>query len=368
MTRIVVLGGYGLAGRAIVAGLVRTTAHEIVVAGRDLTRARAVARGVDGGTGQVTATIGDARRPFEVARLLRPDDLLVVAASAPDALPELAAAAVDGGADYLDLWYSPSVSRAMRAQMGSTSRCVVTQAGMQPGLPGLLGRYLCERVAGAARVHVAAVLRQRWAGSRVTAQTEGEIVEPIEPMVYRGGRWVNGPPRRIPFRGAWGTVRCFPVRLEELEAVVAAHPQLAEAGYWLAPTSGFSSWISSPLHDLATAIGPRAARLAGQLRHAALRALDRPPYGTEVRATAELHGTRQPAAILELSHSDGYAHTAAIVIACIQQMLDPAHWRPGLHRMAEFMDTARGLSDLARLGVQVTTQHVPTSYLSECTP
>ena len=96
------VGGAGAFGARLVAGLAATTDLAVIVAGRDLARAEAVARTVPGGRGRAASL--DATRA-EAADLRALGAGIVVDAAGPfqGGEPALARAAIEAGLPYLDL-------------------------------------------------------------------------------------------------------------------------------------------------------------------------------------------------------------------------------------------------------------------------
>jgi hypothetical protein len=154
--QIVVLGGYGAVGRVVTDTLARWYAGRVVVAGRDLRRAEALAG----------ATRGAARaRPVDVER---DDDLLgaiagasVVVMCVERANWRVARACLDHGVHYVDISASASVLAAIRrlgglaAERGATA---VLSVGLAPGLTNLLARHAAQQLPDARAVDMTVLL------------------------------------------------------------------------------------------------------------------------------------------------------------------------------------------------------------------
>ncbi|MFD0901070.1 saccharopine dehydrogenase NADP-binding domain-containing protein [Actinomadura sediminis] len=136
MRRAVVLGGYGAVGREVVAGL-RGHVPEIVVAGRDLAKARAV-------PGTVPMRV-DLREPFDA---ILDADAVVMCAERENA--RVARACAERGVHYVDVTASREILRRLEDLDGlaaANGASVVVSVGLAPGVTNLLA----HRFAGTGR-------------------------------------------------------------------------------------------------------------------------------------------------------------------------------------------------------------------------
>lgn len=142
MTRILVVGGYGLFGALVAERLARSADLEIVIAGRREDAAKAAAgRLALNAAGRVTGTALDATKPDAgLLRALAPS--VVVNASGPFQWqdPSLAMAAVAAGAHYVDLADAPAyvtafgANGALDAAARSAGLLAVTGASSVPAV------------------------------------------------------------------------------------------------------------------------------------------------------------------------------------------------------------------------------------------
>jgi hypothetical protein len=104
--RVLIVGGTGAFGRRLVGGLMTTTEHEIVIAGRDLSRAQAFADEINAGssTPRATAMRIDARSP-NADEIKSVGAFLLVDAAGPFQTGDyrLARVAIAAGMHYVDL-------------------------------------------------------------------------------------------------------------------------------------------------------------------------------------------------------------------------------------------------------------------------
>jgi len=147
MSTILILGGYGATGRLLARHLLAKTEHKLIVAGRNLEKARTLVDSLH--DGRVTATQVDATDPASLKQALQRVDFLLVAAPTTHHTETVVCAALEAGVDYLDVQYSDLKLVALRAhekEINDKQLCFVTEAGYHPGLPAALIRYAASKL------------------------------------------------------------------------------------------------------------------------------------------------------------------------------------------------------------------------------
>ncbi|CAM2852853.1 saccharopine dehydrogenase NADP-binding domain-containing protein [Mycobacterium intermedium] len=141
MTGVLLLGGTGAVGRGCFDVLTRLRGMSVVLAGRDEARLREVAPGADVARIDIT----DAAAVTAVATQC--DVVVNCAGPSTTFSAQVAEAAVAAGVPYVD----PGGDQALMDRLTATGAGVpvVLQAGVQPGLSGLLLRLLALRATGA---------------------------------------------------------------------------------------------------------------------------------------------------------------------------------------------------------------------------
>jgi saccharopine dehydrogenase (NAD+, L-lysine-forming) len=363
--RIVILGGYGYAGRALVPLLLQETSANLVIAGRSLDKAQNAAREWNErfAGGRVAGVRADAADGESLRVAFTAADLVVVASSSVAYAATVARTAVEAGIDYFDIQYAAQklpVLRALAEDIRRAGRCFVTEAGFHPGLPSALVRYAAARIERLERAVVASVLNQR--GGIVYSGGADELVESFrdyKAMVYRDGAWrvlsAWNPYRRIQFEGGFGARRCVPLPLEEMRSLPETMPGLRETGFYVSGLNWFADWVVSPLVMALLWLLPRSgAKPAGRLLCWSSRFFLRPPFGIALQVQAEgLEGGAARALTVLLTHEDGYAFTAIPVVACLLQVLDGSRRSPGLHLMGHLVEPVRLLADMRRMGIRI---------------
>jgi len=268
---IVVLGGYGTFGARVSRDLAER-GHRVVVAGRDLRRAEALARAL----GPAHAGVGVDVRDVEACRLaIRGAAVAVVCAGPFSALGSSpASAALAEGTHYVDIADDRAYIRALRerdAEFTRTGICAAFGCSSLPAVSSALALSLVQADDPPARARVTLYIG--------AANPKGEAS--VRAMVERLGRGVRtadgiqpgfGDPRTIPLPAPFGPRTAytfdgpehdlFPVLLgvSAVDVRVGFELPLANAGFALLARTG-AHWgrrtaiILARLATLAPAIG-----------------------------------------------------------------------------------------------------------------
>src|SRR3954451_13479638 len=142
--RLLIVGGSGLAGGYIASAVLDSTDASVVLAARDEARLReATARLERQSAERISTTLLDASEPESLKRAFDGVDAVIVAAQANRFGAGIARAALDAAADVIDITYAPGVEHPMQplqAEAEASKRCLVTDAGLLPGLAAFLVR------------------------------------------------------------------------------------------------------------------------------------------------------------------------------------------------------------------------------------
>jgi len=355
--KVFILGGYGLAGRAVARALLGETEAAVVLAGRDGARAEAEAARLAGthGEGRITGVYADGVKPDSLKAATTDAGLVIICAPLRERVGAVAAAALAAGSDLIDLNFAPAAWEALRGHDRAVKRaklCFLGQAGLIPGVPALLVRHAAAKLGPGAKVAVAEVMRLR----ELTAASAADLLRGLRlrARVFRDGAWQRPRrgARRFDFGPTFGNYKCHPFDLVE----TAALPELLKldglgqyaAGFGSAATNAIlTTWLLFGLNRTGS-----GARLGGRLLSAALRRAARPPYYTTLKLEAE--GRKGELLQWYVSHDDGYAATACAVAAAVSQLADGSARRPGAHIMGHILDPGRFFDDVVALGLDLT--------------
>jgi len=370
--RIVLLGASGNAGREIARLLTPLLATDdvVVLAGRDEGRLAAT-RAVTSGPASIQIQRTDANDDESVRRLVEGAVLVVVTASVPDRIPALVRIATEAGADWCDTTLSSRTKmaalRELEPQIMESGRCVVTDGGFHPGLPGAMVRWAAARIDALTSAEVYGGMRMDWKADTLADSTVAEMLTEFadfDMTTYRDGawrtlRWSQCP--TVDFGWPIGRKSCVPMYLAEMESLPGELPTLQRCGFFVGGFGTVMDYVALPvimgllkvraLHRAARSFTRWSFRRLGSYK---------PPHKLTVRLEAAgVHAGQAVATRLEISGEDGYLLTAAPVVSCIRQLLDGTVRRPGLWHQAHLVDPDVLLTDLAAMGLTVEIDGSP---------
>ena len=368
--QIVILGGYGNTGRACARLLLEHTSARVVLAGRDLDRAEALAGELNAryAGGRASSARADAADAGTLRAAFRGAAVVVAASSTSEHAAGVARAVLEARADYIDPQYSTPKLDALRRlapEIEAAGLCFVTDGGFHPGLPAALIRLAASRVDRLQRARVASVIQINWSALDLSPVTVRELVlefKDYRALHYRNRRWITPGwlesmrPFWVEFGHGYGRRYTMPMFLEELRPLPEMIPTLEETGFFVGGFNPLVDFVILPLGMAWMAVaGERGAADFGRLLLWGLRRFTPPPYGTLLQLDAEGgSGADLQRMRVRVAHADGYELTAAPMVSCILQMLDGTARRPGLHLQALLVDPARLLEDLQSMGVEVS--------------
>lgn len=357
MKTILIMGGYGATGKPLTKHLLAQTDHKIVIAGRNLDKAKAFVDSLN--NPRVTAKRVDGADLASLKQALRGVDFLLVAAPTTDHAETVVRAALEAGVDYLDVQLSDlklGVLRAHEKEINEKKLCFVTEAGFHPGLPSAMIRYAASKLDCIEAARTAGYLN---IGDLPYTEAVDELMEAFihyQAQVYKNGAWTkpsSWDTRTFDFGQEIGRKTCYSMFFEELRCLPEMYPTLKDTGFYIAGSNLLADMILTPIVMVGLKIAPkRGIRPLGKLMWWAMNR-SRPPYRVvlKVEATGQLDG--RPAQVeASLEHEDGYELTAIPVVALLMQYDNVR--RPGLHMMGHLAEPDCLFRDMQAMDVRVT--------------
>jgi saccharopine dehydrogenase (NAD+, L-lysine-forming) len=367
--KLLVLGGYGNAGRLIARLLLQETDVQLILAGRSVEKAQKTARELNAHCGEhrVTGIRADASNPADLNNVFRGIDMVVVASSTAAFSHQVAAAALEAGIDYLDIQYATTKTAALQAlsqKIEDAGRCFITDGGFHPGLPAALVRFAAMHFDRLEKANVGSVIQVDWKRLELGQSTIEEFVrefEDFQALYFKDGSWrrvgvlASMIPRYMDFGREFGRRYTVPMFLEEMRSLPKMFPSLKETGFFVGGFNWFVDWILTPIILLVLRLFPeKGIQPMAKLLIWGLETFTRPPYGTLVKLEARgiKEGLSQ-AMDVTVYHQDGYMATAVPAVACLLQYLDGSIRKPGLWLQALVVEPTRFMQDMERMGLRV---------------
>jgi hypothetical protein len=360
---ILVLGGYGGAGTAISRMVLKETDADLIVAGRRIERAEAVAEALNRefSGDRASWARADAADRKTLAEPFRRADLVIVAATTTSFVETTARSALEAGADYLDIHYPQEVVAVLKGlapEVEGAGLTFVTQAGFLPGLPSVFVRRAGALFSKYKRAAASVAMRTDF-------DTGGAVLEFVDTLggysadVYRDGEWRRAgyrDVRKVDFGPPLGKRACYPTTLAEMRDL-PERLGIEELGAYVAGLNWFVDYVVTPL---AFALG-KVKRGLGRNQLAQLMVWGSKrfkPEGEAVAFVLEAEGERERdgkgvTVRMKAKHDDVYEFTAMPVAAFLVQYLDGSAKKPGLWMMGHLVDPERFVGDLERMGAEV---------------
>ena len=363
-----ILGGSGQAGGYIASALLDDPSTSVVLGARNRDRLdEAAARLSARHEADRIATIAvDASDPHSLKRAVDGADLVILAAQAKQFGAAIGRAALDAGADVIDITMTPGnhPMKPLAADAVASGRCLITDAGLVPGLPSWLVCLADGRLdrLDSAFVGVATSNNEAWPAETI-AEIVADLADPPT-FVWRDGAWRRSrfmgmaDRREFDFGSEWGKRKCGPVLVEEMRELPARIPSLKEAGVFMG-NNAFTDSVGLPIGVLLMKLAPRrghrpAARLVGW----GMRRFARAPFGGVVKLEAGgERGGKAESVSVTISHPNEYEATGLVVAAYASQWRDGPNARartPGVHPMGTVVEPERFMQDLVARGFTVS--------------
>ncbi|MBN2678150.1 MAG: saccharopine dehydrogenase NADP-binding domain-containing protein [Anaerolineaceae bacterium] len=366
--RLLILGGYGNTGRLLAELLLKYSDARLILAGRSLEKAEAVALALNGKdkNPRVTPLRLDAADPFTLRQAFKGVDMVVVASSTARYTENIASEALKVGIDYFDVVFSNNKSLILKKfeeRIKKTGLCFITDGGFHPGLPGVMVRHLGAEFDHMHTARVGSVIQIDWKSFDLSETTAIEMVEEfrsIDMKSFRNGRWVKpglkGPEYiRMDFGAPFYRRSCVSMYLEEMGKLPTIFPDLVDTGFYVGSFNWFVDYVVMMLLFPILWLFPKlGVKPMSRLMVWGLNTFTKPPFGTLLRCEASGVKSDHPLSLaLTLSHPDGYYFTAAPAAACLLQYLDGSIRKPGLHTQAILTKPHRLIKDLKKMGIEI---------------
>ena len=365
--KILILGGYGNTGFLIARLLLQQSNAQLVIAGRNLSRAQRAADELncEFGTHRVSSKQVDAANKMSLESAFAEIYIVVVASSTIDYVRNIADSALAADVDYLDVQLSSpqklAVLKALQEKIECKERCFITDGGFHPGVPAAMVRYAAAKFDTLETANISAAFQLNWQTLQFSDSTLSEFIDEINdfaPLIFKHKQWVKMNLQIFPmfnFGDRFGERYCLAMCLEELRALPDIIPSLNEMGFYIAGFNWMTDYVIMPIAFVMLRVfGKKAKRPIGKVFSWSLRNFSHPPFGAVLQLEARgVKDKRRRCLQMRLMHDDAYALTAIPVVACLLQYLNGNIRRPGLWFQANLVEPIQFFEVIKRLGVSV---------------
>lgn len=368
--KVLILGGYGNTGLLIARLLIQECDAQLIIAGRNLSRAQKAADELNREcrTDRASAKQIDAADSDNLTAAFEGMDIVVVASSTIEYTQNVSYAALEAGADYLDIQLSSptkiDVLNRLREKIENKGRCFITDGGYHPGIPAAMVRYAAAKFDALEVANISTAFQMNLNELQFSKPTSSEFIDELKnynPLVLKNKEWVRVSMKDLPkfnFGELFGQRYCTAMFLEELRSLPETIPSLRETGLYIAGFNWMTDYVIMPIAFAAFKLfGEKAKGSMGKLFNWGLKHFSQPPFGAIIQLEAKgLKDNQNSFFYMKLTHQDAYVLTAVCVVACLLQYLNGSIRSPGLWFQANQVEPIQFFRDIERLGVETSVK------------
>ena len=358
---MLVLGGYGKAGKLFCRYLLTETPVTVIVAGRRLKKATEFVEQLkkEFSPYRLSARYADASDAESLRNAFYDIDFLLVAAATTKWAKQIAVVALETKTDYLDIYFQQSIYpllETLRQQIAEAGCCFITQAGFHPGLPAVYIRKGADYFDRYNKAIIAFVMNTRFENSESLYELVDTVAD-YNPDIYQNSQWKMGTYQdaiKIDYGHRFGVRSSMPIDMVEIKPL-PVRLGLRETGIYTTGFNWFTDYLVFPLIALSQKIKQGFLRAFWvKILAFGINTFSSAEEGVVflLKADGEKDGQPQHVEIMS-EHDSAYEFTVIPVIACLQQYLDGSIRKAGLWMMGHIVDSDRLLDDMRKMNVKI---------------
>lgn len=352
--KILIIGGYGRAGKNIALLLAKNSDHSIIIAGRDLNKANDCVKEINKSiqTTRLESRVVDLTNTESISLALEGMDLVVVASPLNFITSQniIGAMLLSSCSLYLDI--SPGTEKHQafeekQSEIEESNTTFIVDAGCEPGMPAVLIKYLKTISPQIDSVYIQMIYRDN---QMPESSVKDLLGHNEKPQVLKDGVWskVKGfKTKKISFPLGFGRHITVPVWIPEL-ANIHNDAEIKNLEYYHAGINKVSNLVSLMWKVLLRFILPISTGV--KLFQWSIRKFTKPPIGgllivggKDENTTIEVHGF----------HKDIYVATAIPAAAACLQMLSNDSLKSGKYFMYEPLKIQEFITLCTKMGLEV---------------
>jgi len=358
---VLILGGYGGVGRALANNILKHTNASITIAGRDEVKAMKFAEKLTIKYPErcIMHAFADASNMKSLLIAFMKIDIVIVTASTPEFIENIAQAAIITDTDMVDILVRGDVVDkldSLRERIILNKRIFITQAGFHPGLPAPFIKYAKNKFDQYQSANIVMVMNSIFEKPESTHEILHEVGEG-NARVLQNGLWKKATYKnalKINFSENFGTRTCFPLQMREIYPL-ANELGLREMGVY---SAGFNSYVDNFVFPLTMLLQyfkkGFGIKYCGKLMHRAIIKHFTGKHGVEFRLMAKgIKNGVESNYTLEAHSPNAFEFTAQAVVACLKQYLENHIDKPGLYLMGNVVNEKVLIEDLKGMGLTI---------------
>jgi hypothetical protein len=360
---LLILGGYGGVGRSLSQLILKETNVNLIIAGRRVDKANEFAQILKAKySNRVSSRYADASDLASLDKAFHGIDIVIVTATTPEYLEQIAKSALKVGCDCLDILVQQDTIRKMQSLSSEikNAHCVfITQAGFHPGLPAVFIRHASQYFDDYRKAVIYMAMNVKFEKPESTYEVIRSIAE-YNTEIFKNGNWEKITFKNIikniipvDFGTRFGIKKCTPLQMEEIKSLPENYG-LKETGVYVAGFNWFVDNFIFPLIMILKVTKGLGIKIFGNLLFWGINKLSSPEEGVVFILDAEGNKKKQERKVRIIAqHEDGYFFTAVPVVACLKQYLEGKLKKPGLWLMGNLVDADRLIKDMVKMGITI---------------
>ncbi len=361
-SKILILGGYGGVGKSLSRLILKELDSELIIAGRRKDQADRFVNilNQEYPNRAIAARYADATNKKSLVEAFKGIKLIIVTATTPNYIKQIAEAALKNQCDYLDILVHSNVISSLKSlepYIETSNLTYITQAGFHPGLPAVFIRQASKYFEQYDKSIIAMAMNARFEKPESTH----EIIQICEeePEIFKNEHWIKAEYKdaiKIDFGKQFGIKNCYALQMEEIKPLPPFYG-IKEAGVYVAGFNWFVDYIVFPIILLFQKIKKGLGlNFLGKLMYWGVNTFSSSNQGVTFVLEAEGKKKGKPLSVkICAEHEDPLFFTAAPVVACLKQYLS-GDIKPGLCLMGNAVDNECLMSELEKLGINIQTE------------
>ena len=362
--KVLVIGGYGGVGKALVKSLAASSEYSVIIGGPNPEKGQRLKTILTSQYPEVMIDVIrlDATDKNSLLHIFKQVDLAIVTATLPDHMEVIAEAALESNIDLFDILIRGDVVDVLRKYepgIQKNNRLFLTQCGFHPGLIAPMikqaGSYFDSLDEAQVFMAMEGVFEQPGAIKEILY----EVMTPNAQILENGylKKADHKSARQFEFSEHFGKRACYPVQMREIYGI-ETELGLRNCGVY---ASGFDEYIDNFIFPLAFVLGKFSKRLSLYVssrlffRRIKKKNLKDPKVELVVVASGSQKG--KPKKItLRLQADNSFELTAYVLLALLNQYTEGTIPGPGLYLMGQVIDEDRLFEELGSKGITIEVE------------